>query len=160
MNNTNSNNKTDTQPLLFLSPIHKAMRQFGIYAETEMTKFDLSPVGGHLISYIGIYGPVAIAELVRVFGYKPTTMTSMLDRLEDKGLIERAINKHDRRSILVSVTASGQTRARAAREFVERFEEQIRSRVSDHDIKGFQKVMTAFAEATGVDVRKGKQERR
>ena len=71
----------------FLSPIHKANRQVSLYFEEQMVDMELSPVEGHIVSYLKSYAPCPISELVRVFGLKQSTMTSMLDRLEQRRLI-------------------------------------------------------------------------
>jgi DNA-binding MarR family transcriptional regulator len=84
---------------------------------------------------------------------KGSTMTSMLDRLETLGLIERRLNPDDRRSFVVSLTAQGKTTADEVQKFVEQTERDITKRISKRDIEGFDAVMQAIAEVTGVVVR-------
>ncbi len=50
--------------------------------------------------------PGRVAE---VLGINRTTVTGLLDRLEAEGLITRAINPHDRRSLVLHVTEQGRT---------------------------------------------------
>ena len=48
--------------LLFLSPIHKASRQIGIYFEEALKGSDQSPFEGHLLSYLRSYAPCALGN--------------------------------------------------------------------------------------------------
>src|SRR5215212_6058098 len=93
--------------LEFLSPLHKASRQISVYLETHTRELGVSPAEGHVITYLGSYGHVQVGELVRVFGMKQSTLTSMLDRLERAGLVHRDPHPDDRRSFLVNVHEDG-----------------------------------------------------
>lgn len=48
---------------------------------------------------------VPIAELSRITGLAKTTLTSMLDRMEQAGLVSRVFDTADRRQIRISLTA-------------------------------------------------------
>jgi DNA-binding MarR family transcriptional regulator len=140
--------------LRFLSPLHKASRQITLDLEKSCDGWGVSPSESHLLSYLKSYAPCPIAEILRVFGYKPSTMTSMLERLADDGLIERDIDPDDRRSILVSLTGKGQRLATRINEAVKDLEDRIASHVNEREMAGFQAVMDAIAQATQIQVRK------
>jgi DNA-binding MarR family transcriptional regulator len=137
--------------LTFLSPLHRATRQIGLWFDSHLT--ELAGTEGHLLSYLVPYGPCTVSELVRVFGSKHSTMTSVLDRLEKRGLIERKDNPEDKRSFLVGLTGKGRKAAARVNVLVEEIEREIGKRVTRRDFEGFTKVMDAVAEATGVTVR-------
>ncbi len=69
----------------FLSPLHKASRQLSVYLESQTRDLGVSPSEGHVLTYLRRYAPAPIGELVRVFGIKQSTFTSLLDRLERAG---------------------------------------------------------------------------
>ena len=140
-------------PLDFLSPLHKASRQISVYLETHTRDLGVSPVEGHLLSYLRSYSPAPIGELVRVFGIKQSTFTSLLDRLEKAGLIRREMNPGDRRSFLIHVTDTGRELADRLNRFLETFEDEIRECVSARDMDGFRAVMAAVEEVTRVRLR-------
>jgi DNA-binding MarR family transcriptional regulator len=139
--------------LQFLSPLHKASRQITVYLEGRTRALGMSPVEGHVLSYLRGYAPAAVGELVRVFGMKQSTLTSMLDRLERAGWVRREVNPGDRRSFLVHVTPAGVEAADALDAVLQAMEAEIRSRVSDGEMDGFRAVMAAVEEVTRVQLR-------
>lgn len=138
--------------LNYLSPLHRATRQIGLWFEEHLP--DLQGTEGHMLSYLVPYGPCPVSELVRVFGAKHSTMTSILDRLEKRGLVERKSNPSDRRSFLVGLTRKGQTTAVKVNELVAEIEREIGKRVSKTQLEGFRAVMKAVEGATEVEVRR------
>ena len=108
------------------------------------------------MSYLYLYAPCPISELSRVFGHKPTTLTSMLDRLEAGGYIKRSVNPNDRRSFMVACTARGRQLGKKVRSLAEKFDADILGRVSSDDLKGFNRVMEAVGEVSAVTLRKPK----
>ncbi len=147
-------------PLIFLSPIHRASRQIGIHLAASMSPLGLQNPEAHLLSFLRSYAPAPIAELRRVFGLRKSTLTSVLDRLERRGLLVRSLHPTDRRSLLVSLTADGRAAAEKVQRPVEELEGSIRAAVSDEELRGFQRVLEAIAEVTRVQVRPEAKEKR
>ena len=139
------------KPLQFVSPLHKATRQIGEFMEADSRARGVEPSEGHLLSYTTLYGPCPVSQLTRVFGHKPSTLTGMLDRLEEKGLLAREPNPDDRRSTLVRVTDEGGQVATELRDMLERLEDGVQQRIDARDLEGFQKVMAAIADLTRPD---------
>jgi MarR family transcriptional regulator, organic hydroperoxide resistance regulator len=140
-------------PLDFLSPLHKSSRQISVYLETHTRELGVSDSEGHFLSYLHSYSPAPIGELVRVFGIKQSTFTSLLDRLEKAGLIRREMNPGDRRSFLIHITDAGRELAERLNRLLEAFEDEIRQQVSSQDMEGFRAVMAAVEETTRVRLR-------
>lgn len=140
-------------PLQFLSPLHKATRQISLYFEQLHTTLGVSPSEGHLLTFLLSYGPCSVGELLRVLGHKKSTLTSILDRLEERRYLVREINRTDRRSFLVELTAEGKGVGRKVRRSIDGLEKRIAEHVSARSLSGFQQVMQAIATVTEVDVR-------
>ncbi len=141
--------------LQFLSPLHKASRQISVYLETHTRELGVSPMEGHVLTYLRSYAPTPIGELVRVFGIKQSTFTSLLDQLEEAGFLSREINREDRRSFLIHISEAGRELAERLNRCLETLEQEIRERVGSRDVEGFQAVMSAVDEITRVRLREG-----
>jgi DNA-binding MarR family transcriptional regulator len=68
---------------------------------------ELSPSLGSALASIDRYGPITPSELAARERVRRPTITRVLGRLEDAGLVERAADPADRRSSLVRPTPSG-----------------------------------------------------
>ncbi len=141
-------------PLQIVSPLHKAQRQMSIHLNAAARTHGIEGTEGHLLSFVSVYGPVRIAELRRVFGHQPSTLTSMLDRLEHAGLLKREINPADRRSFLIRATRKGASVGRKARKLVEQFEAELMAEIDPRDLAGFQRVLRVLGDITHVQLRK------
>jgi DNA-binding MarR family transcriptional regulator len=133
---------------LYLSPIHKASRQIGTYFEAALRGSGLSPFEGHLLSYLRSYAPCALSEIHRVFGIKRSTLTSVFDRLEERGLFSRETLAEDRRSFSVRLTSKGKTAANQVQRHVEALEAAISKGIVKSDLEGFRRVMASIAAAS------------
>jgi DNA-binding MarR family transcriptional regulator len=137
----------------FLSPLHKSSRQISVYLESRIRELGVSVIEGHVLTYLRSYQPASIRDLVRVFGIKQSTFTSLLDRLEQNGFVRRAINPADRRSFLIQITEEGLELAARLNRLLKTLEEEIREHVDARDVKGFHAVMRAVEDITRVRLR-------
>ena len=88
----------------------------------------------------------SVGELASDTATKPTTLTSVLDRLVRRGYVTRDLDPADRRSFLVSLTADGRRVAGAARDAIADLERAALAAVSDADLAGFRAVTRALTE--------------
>ena len=91
----------------------------------------------------------SIGELGLDTATKPTTLTSVLDRLVRKGHVTRELDPADRRSFRVSLTADGRRVAGAARAAAGDLERLALTAVTDADLAGFRAVARALSEVPG-----------
>ena len=140
-------------PLEFLSPLHKASRQITMYLEERTGELGVSPLEGHVLTYLRKYAPAPVGELVRIFGLKQSTFTSLLDRLERADLVRRELNPADGRSLLVHVTDRGRDLAARLNRVLEKLEDEVRRRLRRSEVKGFHAFVAAVDDVTRVRVR-------
>ncbi len=122
--------------------------------ETQLKDIGVSAPEGHLLSYVARYGPSAVGELLRVLGTRRTTMTSMLDRMEQRGLVDRSINAEDRRSFMVGITPAGLEIVDRCGKILEGFEKKVGRLLSRAASDGLQEVFSVIDTVTQVDVRR------
>lgn len=144
MNNTKPNKK----PLRYLSPLHRISRQIQDHLDLQARAVGVSGTEAHLLSYLGSYAPVAVGNLVRVFGLRKSTLTGMLDRLEKSSLIERSLHPTDRRSLLVDLTSEGQVVAQEIRGQLESFEAALDRELAPHGEKALNGLLKAVNRIT------------
>jgi DNA-binding MarR family transcriptional regulator len=121
--------------------------------ERATIELGVSPGEGHLLSYLRTYAPCPLSELERVFGHKRSTLTSMLDRLSDRGLLTRHVNPDDRRSFTIELTPNGRKLSGKLQKPLEDFEQRLKERITEKQMAGFRAVMEAIADVTDVKVR-------
>ena len=84
---------------------------FHAYGRTRMlavaSEFDLSPPQVMALRVLEPGEPVPMRELARALHCDNSNVTGIVDRLEDRGLVERRGALHDRRVKMLTVTAAG-----------------------------------------------------
>jgi MarR family transcriptional regulator, organic hydroperoxide resistance regulator len=90
---------------------------------------------------------LSVGELANATGTKPSTLTSVLDRLERRGDLERDVDYTDRRSVLIRLTPTGRWTAAKVREAIKDLEKSALKGVSKQQLAGFYAVTLALAEA-------------
>jgi MarR family transcriptional regulator, organic hydroperoxide resistance regulator len=88
----------------------------------------------------------SVGELASDTATKPTTLTSVLDRLTGRGYVARELDPSDRRSFRVSLTASGRRVADAVAAAVDDLERTALASISDTDLAGFLAATHALTE--------------
>jgi DNA-binding MarR family transcriptional regulator len=86
-------------------------------------------------------------ELARDTGTRPTTLTSVLDRLERRGYITRGSLAGDRRSVLIELTEPGTQTAAMIRQTLTRLERRALRGLPRDAVAGFYAVLDALAAA-------------
>ena len=136
-------------PLRLVPPIHRATHRIGLYL-SAVGDGSLSQGEAHILALLASASPATIADLHRGLAHKRSTLTSILDRLSDRGLITRTVGTDDRRTFLVAPTANGRTVAARVKRDLADLEQAVARRVSAADIAAFLKVVSAIeAEAHG-----------
>src|SRR5437667_1101931 len=130
-------------PLHLVHPIHRATHRIGLYLD-ELGEPGLTQGEAHILALLAHSSPATIADLHRGLAHKRSTLTSILDRLVDRGLITRKVGESDRRTFVIMPTAKGRKLAQRVNRHLSELERAVVRRVSAADIKGFKNVVSAL----------------
>jgi DNA-binding MarR family transcriptional regulator len=73
------------------------------------------------------------AAIAHALQYDPSQLVSLLDGLEERGLIERRRDPNDRRRQMVSLTPAGRRQLAAFRKLVQRLEDEFLAPLDEDD---------------------------
>jgi DNA-binding MarR family transcriptional regulator len=107
---------------------------------------DLGLTHGEVNALAHLEGETSVAQLLRRTGQRASTLSGIVDRLERRELVVRAIHPTDRRSFVLRLTPEGEAAAARVREAFRAIEDDVRRRVPDRSVAGFRHVVEAFAE--------------
>ncbi len=129
-----------------IEDIERAAHLIAVHLERAAGDLGVTQAEAHVLAQLARRGALSVAVLHHEFGHKRSTLTSVLDRLEARGLVRRTVNPADRRSFLVAPTPAGKRAGDAVVRVVDELEETIRTRVSERDIAGLRAVADALRE--------------
>lgn len=96
--------------LLVIPALHRATHRVGLYLQARVP--GVTQGEAHLLAHLHAHGgESSVALLHRAWAHKRSTLTDILDRLEERDLARRSVLAADRRSVLVRLTTKGRQRA-------------------------------------------------
>lgn len=111
---------------------------------------DLSLPQLHILIQLSERGSMMVSELANLFQISPPSASAMLDRMEERGLVERIRDHEDRRVVRVQATERGRS---TAEDFVGPKRDQM-SRLlavmSDAQLRDFNRGIAAVRQALAV----------
>ena len=110
----------------------------------ELAGLGLNSSETNVLAVLADGRPRAVGELAVATATRPTTLTSVLDRLAGRGLVVRELDPADRRSFVVELTGPGRDTAAAVNQAVRRLERTALTGVSERDLAGFRAVLNAL----------------
>ena len=87
-----------------------------------------------------------VSELGAATGSRPTTVTSVLDRLEQRGHVTRGPRPGDRRAVLIELTGTGRQAAATIRQTLAGLEQRALADLDPGALAGFHAVLHALME--------------
>jgi DNA-binding MarR family transcriptional regulator len=90
--------------------------------------------------------PRTVSSLGRLVGAAPTTLTSVLDRLERRGHVTRGRHPSDRRAVVVELTPAGRRAAMTIRQAIGRLERHALAGLDTEAIAGLRAGLDVLAE--------------
>ncbi len=107
-------------------------KQYGITMSLGLTLLNIDPKHG-----------TASTALGPIMGMEPTSLSRLLNSLEDLYLIERKPNPHDGRGVIVHLTPDGLSKRDLIKKHVYAFNLAVEKKVSTRDLLGFYETIEA-----------------
>jgi DNA-binding MarR family transcriptional regulator len=124
--------------------IHRAYHGLGRRLSAELVDLRLSGSEALAIRLIGRPEAVSPGTLVDVLALAPSTVTSLLRRLEDRGFVERVRSADDRRFAILRLTPDGRYALERVAHAVDEVEADLRGSVSGAELDGVSAVADAI----------------
>ena len=115
---------------------------------SALTDLNLTAAEINALANLADRGALNVRELSAETGTRATTLTGVLDRLENRGYLTREMVPTDRRSFRLPLTDAGQAVAERVRAAVADLERDALARLSQTQIAGFHAVVTALQAAS------------
>ncbi|HEY0771333.1 MAG TPA: MarR family transcriptional regulator [Sphingobacteriaceae bacterium] len=98
------------------------------------TGFGITQAIGYALINIREEG-TAVSQIASLMGVKSTSLSRMLNNMEELGLIFREADPDDKRSVKIFLTETGKAKRKQAKDVVRKFNEYLNSEISEADRK-------------------------
>ncbi len=102
---------------------------------------------GYILIYVGKEGTPA-SKIAALLGMKKSSLTRILQKMEDDGCINRKVDEHDKRIVKIFLTKKGVERRKIAKKTVLDFNARLTELVDEKDLESFSKVSNVIKELT------------
>lgn len=106
-------------------------------AKTQAAGIDLTSVQFAALDAIALQPGMDQASLAATICFDRATIGGVVERLEGKGLVQRVVSAHDRRSRQLQITSRGRQLLRASRPVVEGLQDEILAPLSAAERRSF-----------------------
>ena len=90
-------------------------------------------------------------KIAPLLGLETRSLTRMLKSMEEKNLIYREADQHDKRKVNIFLTEEGKKKREISRAEVKNFNNLVKEQVEENDLKVFFEVLNKIAEITELN---------
>jgi DNA-binding MarR family transcriptional regulator len=120
--------------LRLIPHIHRATHRIALHV-ARLDPPAVNQAEAHVLAHLDASGGCTVGEVHRAFGHKRSTLTSILDRLEERDWIVRESDTTDRRTFQIALTRSGRVAARRVVHHLEALERNALRTVSASELQ-------------------------
>jgi DNA-binding MarR family transcriptional regulator len=126
--------------------LHRATHATLHELTTRLADLDLPAADINVLANLADGAGRTVGALAAATATRPSTLTSLLDRLTRRGYVERQTDPADRRSFVVRLTPDGQAAAARAAGAIAELERQALATVTPRQRAGFHAVIDALTQ--------------
>lgn len=116
------------------------------YFKRELHHLDVTPIQYASLKCLWEEDGQMPSQLAETLHLDSSTVTGILSRLQDKGLIIRSFNTGDRRKVIVHLTDEGRALEKPVSEIIERLNHELTDGISEADMEVFHMVIGTITE--------------
>ena len=131
----------------FLECMYQSAKLNDALFQREMTKSEFGVLEVTAIKYQEKGCPVSVNELAATMQCSPPAISRTLRSLEGKGLVERSINKEDRRGIHVTMTERGEELRKKEENYLWKMFQKVMDQVGDEKLSMYLEVWSEILSA-------------
>jgi DNA-binding MarR family transcriptional regulator len=109
----------------------------------EASKYDMTQSIGYVLLKIEKEGTPA-TKIAPLLGMEPTSLSRLLNSMEQKGMIYRQPDENDKRVVRIFLTEYGLQNRKISKQTILKFNDKLLQKVSENDLKTFYRVIAAI----------------
>lgn len=117
------------------------------YLSIKLAEHDVTPSQYGVLSCLWGKSHTTPKQIAETLCLETSTISGVLDRMQKKGLIDRVINKEDRREVQVIITEKGSALQGPITEIIDAVNEEVLKDFSHEDILELKNALRAIAGA-------------
>jgi DNA-binding MarR family transcriptional regulator len=143
----------DEEPLapLVLADLFDLAPLLARHRSEGLAKRRLTQARTRLLYALDDGGPLIMTELSVILDVTPRAVTTLVDRLQEAGLIKRSVHPTDRRATVVELSRRGKNTCKVMRDTYYRFADEVLAGCSTEDLSAARRVIQQVK--TGVEKR-------
>jgi DNA-binding MarR family transcriptional regulator len=132
-----------------VSNFREAFAELRCLGSERMHRADLSMTHFHLLSMLERHGSVTMSRIAELLGVSVSNATGLIDRIEERGFVERVRVPSDRRVVHVQLTDRGRLQLHEVELFKEDMINAVLARLDERQLR---RVALAMADLRGAVV--------
>jgi DNA-binding MarR family transcriptional regulator len=107
----------------------------------DFKKLGLSVLSVRVMAVLGLNGSASVGELAEATSIDQSTLSHILRRLSRAGLVEKAREDHDNRSVRISTTAKGRALARRCHDMAVEHDRRLTDGLSSAQVRALKSAL-------------------
>lgn len=126
--------------------LNKVVRNIKRFYESKLSSYDITTSQFYVLNVLWENDGIKFKDLAKSANMDGSTLTGILDRMEQNGLVERRDDPDDRRSLLIYLTDKAKKEGPALISIAKRFDRDVKEMFSKEDFDTFLKVIDRLSE--------------
>ncbi len=124
----------------------RVMRRVYSYYEQRLSPFGLTPTQYFVFNALWMGDGISIGELGERVSLDSSTLTGVIDRMEQSDYLERKPNPSDRRSLMLFLTAKAREVGPQILQFADELDANLRQPFSQESMESFEQILRTLGE--------------